>query len=397
MNDDFKQNYQEQKPDIEIILDDGADTSMGQNTNYAPHKHFKKIKNREPLTKKEKWIVGIEITLIILGITAIIFLLLHPTKDKAKKVAVVKVAKTAPAIVYKSQLTGMPVTAAQAAMPVTGVMIENSDGARPQSGLSEAGVIFEAIAEGGVTRFLALFQEGNPTSLGPVRSARPYYVDWLSQFDAAYAHTGGSPDGLAAISNNNVKNLDEFINAGAYTRIATRAAPHNLYTSMPALINLEKSKGYTKSTFTSFMRKADKPLVIPTATKININIAGADYAIHYDYDKLTNSYNRSEAGVPMVDNNTGKQLHPKVVIAIVVPITNGALDASGAYYSEYSDIGSGKAYIFQDGGVEEGTWSKSSPTSQLLFGDANSSPQAINAGQTWVTAVGTASLVTYSN
>ena len=98
----------------------------------------------------------------------------------------------------------------------------------------------------------------------------------------------------------------------------------------------------------------------------------------------------------MIDANTGKQLELKVVIAIVVPISQGALDASGAYYSEYADIGSGTAYIFQDGGVTQGTWSKTSPTSQIQFGDANGAPIPLNAGQTWITALGNSGLVTYT-
>ena len=394
MDNEFKQDDQVPEADIEIILDD-QENDMSNKTTLAPHKHFRKLRNKEPLTKKEKWIIGIEIAIIVIIIGLICYILFKPTKTTTATIKKEPKATVVPVII-KSRLTGLPVTAAQAALPVTGVMIENSDEARPQSGLSQAGVVYEAIAEGGITRFLALYEEGQPSSLGPIRSARPYYVDWLLPFDASYAHVGGSADGLDAISTYKVKDLDQYYNGSSYTRISSRAAPHNVYTSMANLLALEKSKGYATSTFTGFPRKADKPAAIPEATKVDFNIAGSDFEVHYDYNKLTNSYDRSEAGSPMVDANTGKQLSPKVVIAIVVPISQGALDASGAYYSEYADTGSGPAYIFQDGNVIVGTWSKSSPTAQIQFGDANGDPTALNAGQTWITAVSDSNLITYT-
>jgi len=274
-------------------------------------------------------------------------------------------------------------------------MIENSDDARPQSGLSQAGVIFEALAEGGITRFMALYEEGQPNSIGPIRSARPYFIDWLAPFDAAYAHVGGSPAGLAEISTLNIKDMDEFYNGNSYTRITSREAPHNVYTSLSSLLSLEQSKGWASSNFVGFPRKADAPSKSSTVNNINLNISSLDMAVNYQYDPVLNSYKRSEGGAAMVDANTGQQLEPKVVIAIVVPWTDGALDSSGAYYTDYSDIGSGTAYVFQDGIVTQGTWEKSSQTSQIQFISSSGAPIQLNAGQTWITAVGSVSEVSY--
>lgn len=378
--------------EVEDQDNDTAETSTDKSGD--PAKKSKRKFSLKNLTKKQKWIVGTSAGVVLLLICLGLFFLLHKKTPKPVPKPVAKIV--APAPVYHSRLTGLPVSLTQSKLGVTGVMVENSDQARPQSGLSSAGVVFEAIAEGGVTRFLALYEEGQPSSIGPVRSARPYYIDWDLGFDAAYAHVGGSADALLQIQNENVKDLNQFYNGSAYTRISTKEAPHNVYTSMSSLLTLEASKGYTTSTFTGFPRKADQPSKDPTATKIDFNIAGPDYEVHYDYDSKNNSYLRSEAGKPMVDANTNAQLDPKVVIAIVVPVTQGALDASDAYYSDYSDIGSGTAYIFQDGTVTQGIWQKASPTSQILFGNSSGSPIALDAGQTWITAVGTSSLVTYS-
>ncbi len=280
-------------------------------------------------------------------------------------------------------LTGLTVPLAINKLPVTGVMIENSPDARPQAGLKDAGVVFEAVAEGGITRFLALFQHDSlPDYMGPVRSVRPYYLDYLQGFDAAIAHVGGSPDALAQIKNQGVKDLDQFANGGSYKRVSNRYAPHNVYTSIANMLDLQKKKGFS-STYTGFPRKAEKAVSPAIKTSIDLNISSFLYNVHYDYEVATNSYKRSEGGKPHTDERSGSQLNPKVVIAIVV--TKGV--ASDGVHSTYQNIGSGKAYVFQDGMVTEGTWSKSSSKAQITFADGAGAAIAMNAGQTWISLV----------
>jgi len=290
-----------------------------------------------------------------------------------------------------STLSGLPVDPSVNARTVTGVMIENSTDARPQSGLSQASVVFEAIAEGGITRFLALYQDQLPDNVGPIRSARPYYLQWLQGFDAPIAHVGGSPEALADIKSWNIKDLDQFYNGGSYHRITSRAAPHNVYTSLATLNQLEQSKGFTTSNFTGFARKADAPAKAPTTTSIDLAISSYYYNVHYDYNAATNSYNRSEGGAAHIDANTNAQISPKVVIAMVIPYNLEADDK----HSQYGIVGNGQAYIFQDGGVTVGSWSKTAPTAQITFSDSSGKPVKLNAGQTWLSAVATSSKVTY--
>jgi hypothetical protein len=360
-----------------------------------PGGHFWRLKHwlSERLTKKQLIIGGIVFVAILGG--AVAFAMNYQTASpKPPAPPKLAVMKPAPIPIY-SPLTGMSVSATDAKRPVTAVMIENSDFARPQSGLDQAGVVFEAIAEGGITRFMALYQEAQPGNLGPIRSVRPYFLQWALGFDAAVAHVGGSPDALSDIQSWNVKNLDEFYNGSYYHRISSREAPHNMYSSMADLNQLEASKGWTTSTFTGFRRKSDSKSKSPNATSVDFNISSSDFFDHYDYDAANNAYLRSEGGAKHVDAETGKQLEPKVVVAMVVPLSQGALDATGAYYSDYAVIGSGQAYIFQDGTVTTGTWSKSGSTSQIVFTDANNNPIKLNAGQTWVTAVANNGEVNY--
>ena len=294
-----------------------------------------------------------------------------------------------------STLTGLQVNPSVNKLPITAVMIENSIPARPQSGLGEAGVVIEALAEGGISRFVAFFQSQDSTSVGPVRSARPYFIGWAMGFDATYAHVGGSPQGLQDIAQWGIRDMNEFYNGNYYHRISSRQAPHNMYTTLATLYQLEKSKGYTSSTFTSWPRKSTKPLAKPLASTINLDLSSSAYNVSYSYDSATNSYNRSEGGSAQIDAFTNKQISPKVVIAMVVPRSNGQLDSSGAYYSVYQYIGSGNAYIFQNGNVIKGQWSKSSNSSQIKFTNSNGQAIDLEPGQTWITAISSNSAVSY--
>ena len=343
------------------------------------------------LSKRQKIIAIVALVLLVGGGTVGAYKLLHkPAAKPAPAVKSEKPKEPTKTVIY-SPLTGLPVTKEQSELPVTGIMIENSPDARPQAGLNQAGVVFEAIAEGGITRFLTLWQEAQPDYVGPVRSVRPYYVDWLQGFDAAIAHAGGSPEALDKIRAEGVKDLDQFANGGSYRRVSNRYAPHNLYTSLGDLVNLQKSKGWANSKFTSFPRKAEQASSAPTARTVDIKISGALYDVHYDYDTASNSYKRSEGGKPHVDERSKEQISPKVVVAMVVPYSIH----SDGIHSVYQTIGSGTAYVFQDGIVSEVTWSKTSGKSQIAFKDTAGKALSFNAGQTWITATGLNTNVTY--
>lgn len=343
--------------------------------------------------KKQK-IAAVFASLLILGgaLAAVYIKSLQRTVEPP--IEILRVQAEPPPKTVASPLTGVQVTPRQASRPVTAIMIENSLDARPQSGLQEAGVVFEAIAEGGITRFVTLFQESSPQYVGPVRSLRPYYIDFAVPFDAGIAHVGGSPDALAQIRGGG-KDLDQFFNAGTYWRVSSRRAPHNVYTSFEKLDALNQKKGYTSAKFTSWPRKVDKALATPTAKTINVAISSALYNSRYDYDAASNSYLRSEGGKPHISTSSeadgaGQQLKPKTVVVLVMPYS------TSGKYSVYGVNGSGAALVFQDGGVTQGTWSKADRGSQFEFKDSAGQPLPLNAGQTWVTVVAAANKVTYN-
>jgi len=331
---------------------------------------------------KTSYIIGGTILIVIAS--AITFALLYqkPVSQVISTVVSPKKEKPAPVHFY-SPLTGKEVkNEAATKQAVTAIMIENSPDARPQSGLKEAGVVYEAIAEGGITRFLALYQQEKPQLIGPVRSLRMYYVDWLTPYNASVAHVGGSAAALAKVRNGAYRDIDQFFNAGYYWRATDRYAPHNVYTSFEKLDELNKAKGYTTSQFTGIRRGNSKASKEPNATKVTINISGPAYNTHYVYNKKTNSYDRFLAGAPHIDREKG-QISPKVVVALRVDEERVLEDG---YRESIKTIGKGKAVVFQNGEAKNVTWEKRGEKSQLSF-TRQGKPFPLARGQTWITAV----------
>jgi hypothetical protein len=357
-----------------------------------PPKTSRSLKERlKNLSKKQKILLTLAAAVVVSGAIIGTYFAFFAEKPH-KPIAVItnkEPEKEPKPTTVPSNLSGLQVDPSINERPVTAAMIENSPSARPQAGLLEAGVVFEAIAEGGITRFVALFQDTEPDYVGPVRSARPYYMTWLLGFDATYAHAGGSAEALSLINQWRVKDLPHDNNH--YWRINSRAAPHNLYTSIPKLREYAAAKGYGKSNFTPLPRKdKEEPIATPTARSIDFNISQATYNVHYDYDPATNSYKRNEGGAPHTDERSGAQLSPKVVVALIMP-----QGRNGIYYT-YQTVGSGQVFIFQDGEVKTGTWRKDSNEANLTFTDDSGAEIKLNPGQTWFTALGDAGRVSYT-
>lgn len=328
--------------------------------------------------------IGIGIVVLIgAAVTLAIFYINKPEPETETVVESVEEPEE-PAPKYYSPLTGSEV-ADQAAttQAATAIMIENSPDARPQSGLKNSGVVFEATAEGGITRFLALYQQEKPQLIGPVRSLRIYYIDWLAPFDASVAHVGGSASALNEIRNGSYRDIDQFFNSGYYWRSTDRWAPHNVYTSFENLDELNQAKGYTQSAVKGFSRQDSVAAEVPTATSIDVTISSYLYNSHYDYNAATNTYDRSQAGGAHLDRESG-QISPRVVIVMKVPMVSVWEDG---YREQYSNLGSGSATIFQDGTVQDVTWNKAGRWDQITFTDGDGQDIPLARGQTWITAV----------
>lgn len=288
----------------------------------------------------------------------------------------------------RAPLSGVMVTEDKAKRKPLAVSIENHTDSRPQSGLNKASLIYEALAEGGITRFLAFYQENDVEEIGPVRSARTYFLDWLSEFDALFAHCGGNIDALDLIIPYGIKDLDEFKwGTAGYWRDNTRFAPHNLYTSTEKLWGIAKEAGYEiTADILGYLFKEDlEKEKRPQSAKVLIGYT-YPYDVSYEYDSKNNSYLRSMAGTPHLDKITGEQILAKNVAVMFVPTSYG-YTRLGEQTVIIQTIGSGEALVFQDGSFIHGTWKKDSRTSRAKFLDSSGQEIKLNVGTTWIEVV----------
>lgn len=284
-------------------------------------------------------------------------------------------------------LTGLPVSRDVANRRPVAVMIDNiSPDARPQSGLAEASLVFETLAEGGITRFMAVYLEHDAPMIGPVRSTRYYYNSWAAGLGVIFGHDGGNVDALQELpSLSSIYNEDADKIVGPFWRITSRLAPHNEYTSSARLrAYAEAHGGSTTGIGYSLPHKDDAPLSSrPAAETIDVPFSSPDYNVEWRYDRTTNTYLRFLGGAPHDDPATGRQLRAKNVVVMYTdetsapdPFTPGAI--------RLRTEGTGKATVFRDGVGTPGIWSKQSVSAPLRWLDSSGNQVPLDRGVTWV-------------
>lgn len=325
-------------------------------------------------------------------------------------------------------LTGISYTKVEKAIWDTrrplAVMIENSADSRPQSGLGFADIVYEAIAEGGITRFMGIFHcavayAGNLT-IAPVRSARIYFVNLLSEYDPLYVHVGGAGNcddpnvdprakALCAIQKFKIKDLDQMGRAGDFKtchRLTNRLDHDVAWEHTMACFAEELHKAGAKWGWTNVDKSgvAWNKYFIPwnfsstsavtntsPATTINYSFWDfnkdfqKDYDVSWQYDSTTQLYLRSNGGKKSIDLETGEPLAYKTVIVQLVKET--ALNDLEKHLL-YDVIGSGKGYLFTNGQVINITWSKLNRTSRTTFIDSSTGKQVqLSPGKIWISLV----------
>jgi DUF3048 family protein len=286
-------------------------------------------------------------------------------------------------------LTGVMVPPSVAARHPIAVMIDDHGDARPQSGFNSASVVWQAPAEGGIPRYMMVFAEDLPSSVGPVRSARQYYIAWAAEWRAMYVHVGGSPQARATLRQDGqgelVYDADEFRWGSRYLwRISERFAPHNVYSDGQHLRQLARrvgaADGLLQSAWT-FGRETEYGLRPRDAV---IEVSYQTSKITYRYDFRTNAYRRSVTGEKrQVDAATGAQVAPRNVVVMVMRF--GALnDGTSKHRLEAQYLGSGTAWISSNGRTIKGTWKKGRIDRPTRFFDARGRPVVLAPGQTFV-------------
>jgi len=259
-------------------------------------------------------------------------------------------------------------------------IIENSDGARPQSGLNAADIVYETMAEGGIPRFIALFQKNASDKIGPIRSARPYFIDISKEYNLPFAHCGGSEDALIRIKNENLMSLNEMSYTSTYWRDKERKAPHNLYTSTEKLRDLVKTKGYISSTNTNlnFDKKYWDNQSLPAANEILLKM-NRFYNTSYSFKE--GFYNKYMNSTPSLNKEDNNQLSFKNIVIQITSIKLIKDDPKGRVDIEL--VGEGNGYVISNGRYIKMKWYKPDSKSQTLLKDETGKTIPLNPGNTW--------------
>lgn len=268
---------------------------------------------------------------------------------------------------------------------VYAVMVDNQKEARPSYGLSQASLVYEAIAEAPITRLLAVFSSDvQIKKIGPVRSARAYYIDWSKEFGGLYVHVGGSPDALEMLTGSAVSDLNEFSNGKYFWRADDRLAPHNVFISSAAILQATKDKKFNaRADFASWIFKPDAvPENRPENQNVNIDFANINYSVKWEYDKEQNNYLRYVSN--QIQNDAGGAPIRAKNVAVMY-VASQIIDSLGRRATK--TVGSGQAVVFLDGQAIIGTWQRSDLNSRTRFYNENNQEILFNAGLTWIEAV----------
>lgn len=288
----------------------------------------------------------------------------------------------------KSKLTNPPLVA---------VMVDNQVDARPPSGLSFAPIVYEAPAEGNITRFMALYAFLElPEKVGPVRSARPYYLDYLIEWGSPlYLHVGGSPDALARLISPAYNDFNEYYHGQNFVRDSARSAPHNIYTSKDLLKDLIapvedtwlKTADYFPITFATSTENsffASNAQGTTDAKKVSITFLNSGHLVNWVWNANEKNYERMQAGNIHRDSSGEPIVADNVIIQ---QVKTKVLDDIGRL--KIDTTGSGAAWIISNGKKIEGVWKKSTTVARTQFFTKNNQLIVMPPGTTWFEIVPT--------
>ena len=271
------------------------------------------------------------------------------------------------------------------------VMINNNHAAWPQCGLQDAYLVYEIVAEGGITRMMALYKDTYPTKIGSVRSARHYFIEYAEENDAIFVHWGGSPQAYSKL-NSGIDNLDGIALEGS---MFFRDTSLNRAYEHTGFVNLEKAKIYAEQN--GYTRDSKKDLLLNySAEEINLStdetVKAADsveleysdyHTTSYEYDAENKVYKRSMSGKANVDLATGKQYTAKNII--VYKVRNYTLnDGENKGRQELENIGSGTGYYISNGQAVSINWEKTSDSAQTVYKYTNGEELIVNDGNTFI-------------
>jgi hypothetical protein len=275
------------------------------------------------------------------------------------------------------------------------VMIDNHLDARPAIGLQDACIVYETLVEGGITRLMPVFAERGIKKAGPVRSARPYYLDWVSEYNGLYVHAGGSPLALSLIYTYGILDMNHYSGSAFWRDLGGKyLAPHNLFVN-PDQVRFD---GEAKYHFDPTMKQRFRFRDDQPTTKNFVNQIGINYSNYllcsarFDYNPQNNSYLRSLGGKADLDGKTKEQVEVK---NLIVQISPAYLAEAGSARLAMQTLGEGVAFVFRDGKVIKANWRKNYRIEPTRYYNLAGKEIKMNRGLTWIAVVSNQSNLNY--
>ena len=355
-------------------------------------KDFKLNNEIEIRRKKAKifLIINFVIFLISLALLVGVFYFISKSKNSSAKVSPIDISQEESGDTNNignyvaRKIDGVMVPAGEANSFLMALMIDNHSDARPPSGLDKAHLVFEAEVEGGITRIMGVFSSGqNLDEMGPIRSARPYFIDWARELSALYAHVGGSPDALVKIQQDKILDINEFFNGKYFWRDNNKPMPHNVYTSSEKLEKYLNDKNADRNRFVPWFFKEDEKFEIRSESgSIKIDYRLGMYKVEWKYDQENNNYLRYVAGDPYRSKD-GEVVSAKNILIQVA----SAIELDDKLRLEMDKIGYGESWVSMDWKCEPGIWEKKHPSDRTRFYGEDGRDAMFNAGMTWIQVV----------
>lgn len=303
-------------------------------------------------------------------------------------------AESEPAGDTYSKFSGMPITAEDNnKRPIT-VMLDNHPDARMQAGLRDADMVFEMVVEGTYTRYMALFHSNHSDNIGPIRSARKYFVDRMLEYDAIYTHFGSSSEAEAYIAQNGYEDIDGMI-VGSNTiwrdNSTGKIAPHNAYSNYDSLKNYADAAGYPEDTDVQGFAFNQKVEVLNGEKADTVSVSYfSDNNSKFDFQEDTQTYTYIKDGMEQVDE---KDQLPLEIRNIIIQTVNYYPNPNFDGILSQDNIGEGEGYLISNGEYLPITWQKIDKSSQTLY-FYNGEEIKLNPGQTWVLLASANTVVT---
>jgi len=286
-------------------------------------------------------------------------------------------------------LTGLYISKEAALRRPIGIMINNLKAAQPQSGIGQADIIYETLVEGDICRLFAVFQDFDAEKIGPIRSARHYFLDFAFDFDAIYVHYGQSPQADIAISNLGAPNLNglSWLDTIMCFQDPERVRPHSTYTSYEGLMAGWDKKEYRKELNTEIESKFTFSEEDYTPeTLVNAKVVSLPYSSYnqpwFEYNDTEGLYYRFQFNEEQIDVETNEQLKFKNIIIQLVDIWRISGDTEGRLDMDL--IATGTGYYISNAKVIPITWEKTSHESPTKYYNEDGSELLLNKGKTWI-------------